>query len=263
MTAASLGTHTGAQVRAIAGRSLRAVVRQPQLWAPSIVFPLFFTALSAAAFDRTRDIPGFPDVSSFVAYLLAATIVQGVLFASTGAGNDVALDIESGFFDRMVASPVARVALVLGRLTGSMVLAVAQAIVFIAILIPFGATMDAGVGGLVVTLVVAALFGGAVGAFSLAVGLKTGSVEAVNGFFPILFAAVFLSSAFFPPEISGGWFETLANLNPLSYMIDGLRNLHISGWDSGDALMAFGVAIGMLALFVIAALAALRDRLRA
>ena len=102
-------THAVPQVWEIARRSIVAVVRQPQLWAPSIVFPLFFTALSSAAFDRTRSIPGFPDVSSFVAYLLAATVVQGVMFGSTSAGNDVAIDIESGFFDRMLLSPVARV----------------------------------------------------------------------------------------------------------------------------------------------------------
>ena len=254
---------TGPQIRAIAGRSIRSVARQPQLWAPSIVFPLLFTALSSAAFDRTREIPGFPSVSSFVAYLLAATVVQGVMFGSTTAGNDVALDIESGFFDRMVVSPVARVALIMGRLAGTMALAVAQAVVFVVILMFFGATMEAGLGGLLVTLVVAALFGGAVGAFAMAVGLKTGSVEAVNGFFPILFALVFLSSAFFPPEISGGWFERVADLNPLSYMVDGMRELHISGWDLGDAAMSIGVALGLLTCFVLLALAALRDRLRA
>lgn len=254
---------TGPQVGAIAMRSIRAMVRQPQLWAPSVVFPLFFTALSSAAFDRTRQIPGFPDVSSFVAFLLAATIVQGVMFGSTSAGNDVALDIETGFFDRMIVSPVARVALIFGRLAGTMALAIAQAIAFTAILFFFGATMEGGAGGLVVTLLVAALFGGAVGAFSLAVGLKTGSVEAVNGFFPIFFALVFMSSAFFPPEISGGWFERVADLNPLSYMVDGMRQLHITGWNSGDALMSVGVATGLFVAFMMLALAALRGRLSA
>ena len=252
----------GPQVRAIAGRAIKAVARQPQTWAPGIVFPLFFTALSSAAFDRTRSIPGFPEVSSFVAFLLAATIVQGVMFGSTSAGNDVAIDIESGFFDRMVASPVARVALIVGRLAGTMALAVAQAVVFFLVLWPFGATMDAGAAGMAVTLLVAALFGGAVGAFSIAVGLKTGSVEAVNGFFPIFFALVFLSSAFFPPEISGGWFERVADANPLSYMVDGMRHLHITGWDTGEAATAVGVAVGLFALFLVMALAALRGRLR-
>ena len=251
---------TGPQIGAIAGRAIRSVARQPQLWVPSIVFPLFFTALSSAAFDRTRSIPGFPEVSSFVAFLLGATIIQGVMFGSTSAGNDVALDIESGFFDRMLASPVARVALVAGRLAGTMVLAVVQAMAFFLILLPFGATMEAGVAGLAVTLAVAGLFGGAVGAFSLAVGLRTGSVEAVNGFFPIFFAIVFLSSAFFPPEISGGWFERLADANPLSYMVDGIRHLHIVGWDGSEALTAVGVAGGLFALFLAMALGALRSR---
>lgn len=255
--------HLGPQIRAIAARSMRSVARQPQVWAPSMVFPLFFTALSAAAFDRTRSIPGFPEVSSFVAFLLAATIVQAVMFGGTSAGTDVALDIESGFFDRLLASPVARLALIAGRLAGAMGLAMVQALIFIIILWPFGATMEAGLAGIAATMLTAGLFGGAVGAFSIAVALRTGSVEAVNGFFPIFFALVFLSSAFFPPEISGGWFERLADANPLSYMVDGMRNLHISGWDLGDALSAIGVALALYALFGLMALAALRRRLRA
>ncbi len=254
--------HTLVQVRAIAGRSVRAVIRQPQLWAPSLIFPLFFTALSSAAFERTRGIPGFPEVSSFVAFLLAATIVQGVMFGSTSPGTDAALDIESGFFDRLIASPVARIALVAGRLTGTMALAAGQCLVFVVVLLPFGATMAAGWVGLAVTVAIAALFGGAVGGFSLAVGIRTGSVEAVNGFFPIFFALVFLSSAFFPPNISGGWFETVAGLNPLSYMIDGMRTLHVQGWDAGAASGSLAVAGGLLAGFVALSLLSLRARLR-
>lgn len=253
---------TLAQTVAIAGRSVRAVVRQPQLWAPSLIFPLFFTALSAAAFERTREIPGFPDVSSFVAFLLAATIVQGVMFGSTSPGTDAALDIESGFFDRLVASPVARVALVAGRLTGIMGLAAAQCLIFVAVLLPFGATMAAGWAGLAVTVLISAMFGGAVGGFSLAVGIRTGSVEAVNGFFPIFFALVFLSSAFFPPNISGGWFETVAGLNPLSYMIDGMRTLHVQGWDGAAALGSLAVAAGLLVAFVALSMGSLSRRLR-
>ncbi|MFQ3315645.1 MAG: ABC-2 type transport system permease protein [Candidatus Poriferisodalaceae bacterium] len=253
---------SSAQIKAVAARSVRGVIRQPQAWVPSLAFPLFFTALSSAAFEKTRAIPGFPEVSSFVAFLLAATILQGVMFGSTSAGTDVAIDIESGFFDRFLASPISRLALVFGRLAGTILLAAIQALLFIIILMCFGATMKGGIPGLAVTLLVAGLLGGAVGAFAVTVGLRTGSVEAVNGFFPIFFALVFLSSAFFPPQISGGWFEVVAGVNPLSTMVDGMRHLHIVGWDFSKAASAVVVSAVLFFVFVGTSLVALSLRIK-
>ena len=252
-----------AQTSAIAKRAVLAAARQPAAWVPSIVFPLFFTALSSAAFERTRSLPGFPEVSSFVAFLLAATIVQGVMFGATSAGDAVASDIETGFFDRLIASPVSRLSILGGRLAGTMLLASIQAVLFTAVLIPFGATMAAGIPGFITTVIVAALFGAAVGGFALMIGIRTGSVEAGQGFFPIFFALVFLSSAFFPPSLSGGWFETVAGLNPLSYMVDGIRELHVEGWDTGAAATALLVPSLLAVVFMAGSLHALRRRLAA
>ena len=158
------------------------------------------------------------------------------MFGATSAGDAVASDIETGFFDRLIASPV---------------------------LIPFGATMAAGIPGFITTVIVAALFGAAVGGFALMIGIRTGSVEAVQGFFPIFFALVFLSSAFFPPSLSGGWFETVAGLNPLSYMVDGIRELHVEGWDTGAAATALLVPSLLAVVFMAGSLHALRRRLAA
>lgn len=246
----------------MARRSVVGIARQPQLWVPSLVFPLFFAAVSAAAFERTTDLPGFPDVDSFLTFLLPATVLQGVMFGATSAGTETAIDMENGFNDRLLASPVARVPLFLGRLGGITVLSLAQALVFTVVFLGFGATFAAGVAGVVTLAVVAMLFSAAVGAFSMAIALRTGSVEAVNGFFPIFFALVFLSSAFFPPELSGGWFEAVAELNPITWMIDGIRELVVVGWDTSAALTAVGVAGGLLTLLMAAALGALRASLR-
>ncbi|MFT5530415.1 MAG: ABC-2 type transport system permease protein [Candidatus Poriferisodalaceae bacterium] len=251
------------QLGAIARRAIVGTVRQPASWIPSMVFPLFFTALSSAAFERTRNLPGFPEVSSFVAFLLAATIVQGVMFSATSAGDAVALDIETGFFDRLIASPVSRIAILGGRLAGTMVLGLVQALVFTGVLMLFGATMAAGVPGLLATMLMGALFAAAVGGFALMVGIRTGSAEAVQGFFPIFFALVFLSSAFFPPNLSGGWFEVVAGLNPISYMVDGVRELHVQGWDTGAALTALAVPALLAVVFMAGSLHALRRRLAA
>jgi len=130
------------------------------------------------------------------------------------------------------------------------------------VLVVFGASVAAGPAGLAVIVLTASLFGTGVGAFSMAVGFRTGSVERVNAFFPIFFTFVFLSSAFFPPQLTGGWFEVVARLNPFSWMINGLRHLVIVGWDWAGAVLAVAVAGGIAVLFVAVAALALRARLR-
>lgn len=246
---------------ALAVRSFTGMLRQPQSFVPGLVFPLFFTAVNAAALDRARGLDGFPEVDSYVSFLLAATLMQGVMFSATVAGNDVALDIQYGFFDRLVSSPVPRLTLLLGPLAGTGAYGVVLAMVFIAVLVVFGASVQAGVAGVVVIALAAGIFSVAIGAFAMAIGFRKGSVEEVNGYFPIFFTLVFLSSAFFPPELTGGWFEVVAGINPVSWIINGLRHLVIVGWDTSGALSALGTAAGLAAVLVAVASRSLRARL--
>lgn len=251
-----------APARAMARRSMRGILRQPQLWAPAIVFPLFFSAVSSAAFDRTRELPGFPEVDSFLSFILPATIIQGVMFGATSVGTEMAIDMENGFADRLRAAPVGRTGLLLGRLAGVMSLAMIQTVSFVAVFVVAGASVAGGLPALAVLMVVSALFAGAIGSFALVVALKTGSVEAVNGFFPIFFAAVFMSSAFFPPELSGGWFEQVAAVNPVSWIVDAARELVIDDFGLGAAVTAIAVTGAMMALLTSLAVGVLQRSAR-
>ncbi len=78
--------------------------------------PLLFLALNSSALGRSIELPGFPEVDSFLQFMIATTIIQGALFGSIAAGADMATDIEGGFFERLIASPVARTSILVGRL---------------------------------------------------------------------------------------------------------------------------------------------------
>jgi ABC-2 type transport system permease protein len=91
--------------------------------------------------------------------------------------------------------------------------------------------------------------------------LRTGSVEAVQGAFPLVFISLFASSAFFPRELMRGWFHDVATANPFSWMIDGLRHLILVGWSGGDALAAVAVPIAIATMGVVVSLRQLRRRL--
>lgn len=245
-------------------RAIFAVLRQPQVMFPSIFFPLFFAALNSAAFDRiTSEQPAFAaQFDSFLDFLLPATVLQGVLFGSTQAGNEMANDIEIGFFDRLLVSPVSRTSILVGRLAGGATLGAAQAVFFTAVLVLFGASIKGGVAALGVLVVTAALLGVGIGGFGVALGIRTGSAEAVQGAFPLIFILMFTSSAFFPRELMTGWYRTVATYNPFSWILESLRDLVAFGWSFEDAAVAMGTSVVVAAVSVALALRALRRRLR-
>jgi ABC-2 type transport system permease protein len=246
-------------------RAIFAVLRQPQVLVPSIFFPLFFAALNAAAFDRiTSQQPAFAaQFDSFLDFLLPATVLQGVLFGSTQAGTEMANDIENGFFDRLLASPVSRTSILVGRLAGGAVLGAAQALFFTGVLVAFGARLHGGIGALLVLVVCSALLGIGIGGFGVMLGIRTGSAEAVQGSFPLIFVLMFTSSAFFPRELMTGWYEVVARYNPISWILEALRDLISIGWSSGDAVVAIAVSAAIAAGSVALSLRALRRRLAA
>ena len=234
---------TWSHARALSYRAILGVVRQPQVWMPSMFFPLFFAALNTAALGKSTALPGFPKADSFLDFMLAATVVQGVLFGGVGAASEMAQDIENGFFERLVAAPTSRISILLGRLAGGAALGATQSVVFLAIFAAFGAEVKAGVPGILVLVLTGTLLSLSIGTIGTAMALRTGSVEAVQGAFPLVFISLFASSAFFPRQLMHGWFHAVATYNPFSWMIDGLRHLILVGWSSSDALAAIGVPI--------------------
>lgn len=251
----------GAQYLALSRRAILGTIRQPAAIIPAIVFPLVFLAMSSAALNRSTSIPGFPPVDSFVQFGIAATLVQGVLFGAIAAGADMATDIEGGFFERLIASPVARTSILVGRVMGAALLGFVQAWIFMGAAYLFGVSVAGGLAAMLLISVVAAVLGAGIGSLATAIGLRTGSAEAVQGSFPLLFATLFLSSAFFPRNLMNGWFKSVASGNPLSHLIEGLRTQFISGLDVRDALMALGVAGAIFVIGLVLAGAALRGRL--
>jgi len=239
-----------AHVWAMSKRAIDNIFRQPQVLFSAIVFPMFFLVLNNFSLGRSVDLPGFPEVDSYLQFILPGNALQAVMFASTAAGNEMALDIEGGFFDRLLLSPVRRTAILLGRLAGAATLGALCVLIFVVVTLPFGFRIRAGVPGVLVFMAVGALLCIALGGLSVAAAIKTGSVEALQGIFPIYFVLVFLSSAFFPLDlVEAQWFKVVARLNPLSVIFDSTRHLIIDGWDWGQA----GLAVGVTGLAAVAA----------
>ncbi len=254
-------TTFGTQARYLAWRSLVRTVRQPIIIVPPLVFPLFLLAINASGLDAAASIPGFP-AESYLAFALAFPFMQGALFSTNTAGANIAQDIGSGFFNRLALTPMGGPSLLAGQLTGVLLIGVLQAVAFLGAGIAAGVSIQSGVAGAAVMFVLSLSICAAFGTIGLFAGLRTGSGEAVQGLFPLMFILLFLSSASLPRDlIAQDWYRIVATINPVSYLIEGLRSLVIVGWDGEALALAFGIAAAIFAVGLWASTVALRERL--
>jgi ABC-2 type transport system permease protein len=251
------------QVYVLGRRALFRVVRQPGQIIFPFIFPLLLFAVNSAGLSAAARLPGFP-AADYRDFALAVPFMQGALFIAIGAGTDLARDIETGFLNRLRLTPLRAPALLFGQLGGVIIVGVLQAIVYLTVGLAIGVGFKSGPGGVVVLLALSLLISFTFATIGAFLALQFGSGEAVQGLFPLLFMMVFLSSSSLPRNlIQTDWFRTVATYNPVSYLIEGIRSLIITGWDAQALAMGFGIAAAMLLIALAAASAALRKRVGA
>jgi ABC-2 type transport system permease protein len=245
-------------VASIAGRALRAVPRDVEAVIPPIFIALFFFVVNVGTLsDLTENnIPGF----DFTAFQMPTAILLGV----TGVSRAYALvlDVQNGYFDRLLLTPVRRTAILLGHMAADVAVAAALTVPILALGFALGVRFEGGPLGVIVFILLAALWSLAFAGFGYAIALKTGNPAAVNSSFLLFFPFLFLTTSYVPRDQLSGWLDTVAGLNPVTYLLAGLRSLvSDTGWqwdDIGGALVAIAVvgAVSMSLCF-----AALRGRI--
>jgi ABC-2 type transport system permease protein len=228
---------------------------------PPLLFPTALMAVNAGGLDAATRLPGFP-AESFLAFALAVPFIQGALFATMNAGTELARDVQIGFLNRLQLTPMRGSALLAGQLGGVVVYGVVQALFYVVVGIVVGVDFASGLGGILVLVAFSLLVTLGFGALGAALALRTGSGEAVQGMFPLLFVFLFISSMNMPRNlIESDWFRTLATLNPVSYLIECVRSLIITGWDVEALVLGFGVASLIAVVSLAFASHSLRGRL--
>ncbi len=249
------------QMGVLARRSVVRTLRRPAQIIPALVFPLFLLAVNSSGLADATNLPGFP-TNSYLTFALAIPFMQGALFSVLNAGTDLANDVETGFLNRLALTPLSGVSLLTGLLAGVVVLGLLQAAAYLIVGLAAGADLAAGAGGIAVIVAISVLMSIGFGGLGAFVALRTGSGEAVQGMFPLFFVLLFLSSMNLPRNlIQTDWFRAIATYNPVSYLVEGIRSLLVTGWDAEALALAFGVALVVMAVGLAAASAALRTRL--
>ena len=253
-----MGSSLLTQITALALRSIVRTARQPAVIVSALLFPMMFFSINAYGLDAAARLPGFP-ADSYMDFAFAFPLIQASLFGAVTVGAELARDIESGFFDRLSLTPMRPVALLVGMLAGIVALGLLQGVVFLAVGTLMGVDVRSGFFGMVVIVLLTVLVALGFGGIGAILALRTGSVEAVESAFPLFFVAIFMSSINLPRNlIEADWFRLIATINPISYLVEGIRSLVISGWDTQALTLGFGCAAGIVVLALAGAAASLR-----
>lgn len=249
------------QLRLLARRSASRTLRDTGGVASALLFPLILFAIVASGLSKSTDIPGFP-TTNFTSFALTIAFMNGSMVMIANTGQGIATDVESGFINRMALTPMRGEALILAQLAGALVLGIIQAILFLVIGYAAGARIEAGPAGSVVLVILFLLTLLGFGTVGIFIGLRTGSGQAVQALAPLTLVFLFFSSVNMPRNlITTDWFYWVATINPVSYLVEGMRSLLISGWDAEALALGFGVAVVLFVLGLAASTRALGQRL--
>jgi ABC-2 type transport system permease protein len=245
-------------VASIAGRALRRLPREPETVLPPIFIALFFFVVNIGTLQHLTQshIKGF-DIKAF---MLPTALLLGVTGVSRAGA--LVLDIENGYLDRLLLTPVRRLAILLGFMAADIVIACLLLEPIIVLAFTLGVRVQAGPLGVIVLLLLGCAWSLAFAGFGYAIALKTGNPAAVNSSFLLFFPFLFMTSSYVPRSELSGWLSAVATVNPVTYVLEGLRSLVVHGWvwvSLGEALLAIA-AVGVVSMSLC--LAALRSRTR-
>jgi ABC-2 type transport system permease protein len=245
-------------VGSIAGRALRAVPKDLEAVVPPVLIAFFFFVVNVATLEGLTEgnIAGF----DYTAFQMPTAILLGV----TGVSRAPALviDVQNGYLDRLLLTPIRRLAILLGHMAADVAVAAALTIPILLLGFALGVRFETGVLGVVVFIGFAAVWSLAFSGFGYAIALKTGNPAAVNSAFLLFVPFLVLTTSYVPRSQLSGWLDTVAAWNPVTYLLEGLRSLALEGWH-WEALAQAAIAIALVGgLSMALCFAALRSRLR-
>jgi ABC-2 type transport system permease protein len=242
----------------IAGRALRAVPRDPAAVIPPVFIALFFFIVNIATLKKlTGHHPGF----SYPAFEMATAILLGVTGVSRAPA--LVLDVQTHYLDRLLLTPVRRIAILIGHMAADVAVAGALTAPILILGAILGVRFGTGALGIAAFVLLASLWSLAFAGFGYAIALKTGNPAAVNSTFLLFFPFLFLTSSYVPRGQLSGWLSTAAGFNPVTYLLGGLRSLVLgNGWQWGQLAQALAAVAIVGVISMTMCFAALRGRVK-
>jgi ABC-2 type transport system permease protein len=241
----------------LGGREVRLAVRTPMYLVPNLIVPLFFYFIMLGSLKGFASQAG---LSNWEGFLLPMSLIFAVQGGS--AGLNMVADIESGYFDKLLLTPASRMSLLIGAMMADFFRITAQALVVLTVAVIAGLHFETGVPGALLMVVLASCFGMAYSGIGFTMALRTGNAQATQSMWFLFMPFMFLTTMFAPKEALSGWLSTAATVNPMTYILQGLRSLSMEGWNAGDLAACMATIVVWASLSIGAAFLALRRRVR-
>ena len=247
------------EVVLLSRRAVREIIKLPAATLPTLFIPLFFLAVNIGQVSRTFNSGNAPFLfgQDYVAFAVPVSLVFAVSTATSGLA--LVTDIDLGYFDKLLVAPIRRTSIVLGRLAADFMRGLATSTLVLLLGLAFGMRIASGVGGAVLIVLLAAMWGVAYAGIGQAIALKTRNVQTTNASFIVFFPLLFLTPNFVPFELLAEPMQTLARLNPVSYVIEGLRSLILEGFVLADVAACLAVILVSGAVLTFLSLRALAN----
>ena len=216
-------------------RNLRTWMAQPVTVLSAVLSSVFIFLFFGAPLGSVTQIPGFP-ADDYQAYLTGMILVMAVVFSGADAAMALLADLLSGYFDKLLLAPIGRLSILLGSLLIAGTRALVQVVIIVLLALVLGVDFEGGVVGIVAVIAACTIFGIAWACLGLIIALKTKSPQVTQSSWLVFMPVVFLTTAFMPKELLTGWFKLVVTLNPVDYVLVGVRAIIIEGWQ-WDAIL--------------------------
>ena len=234
-------------------RDLRTRIRMPVFIFMSLSQPILFLLLFPQIFNRIGSSgmlgQGIPN---YLTFFTPGVLVQTGMFSAIFSGMSMIVDMDTGILSRMLATPVTRVSIILGRVIAASVVILAQSAVMLIIAVIMGVHIKTGFAGVLLIFLLIAMLGFALSAFSNGMALllkrQEGLMAVVN---LITMPLMFLSTMMMPSIMLPSWLNTVRQFNPIDYTIVGIRNLVLYGYVWHDLWRSLVVLFGVVVVMVL------------
>lgn len=246
------------QVTTMTWRTLLTNLRVPAVILPPLIISGFFLLVYNSTLSGAANF--FLRGQSYLGFILPLSVVSAALSGASVAGTSIVRDIENGYYDKLMLTPISRAALLLGPMIAGAILLAAQTVVVVSMGLLLGLEPVTGLPGLLALIGIALLLGVGFSGFTVGIALRTGSAAATSGGSFIFFPLSFLTATFVPYDLLTGWIKTAAFWNPITYILDAMRALLNTGWDGEVLLRGLGSCAVLGVLLFIWAYTGLRAR---
>ncbi len=230
-------------ISGVAWRTLKNALTNPQIVLPTMLFPLFFFTAFAGGLSQLREVPGFDYAPGYTAFQFVFVLLQSAAFSGVFTGFGLARDFEGGFAKRLLLAAPHRSGIVIGYALAALLRWMVVAVVLTILALAVGMRMSGGPVDVVGLYVLAMLvnFCGFFWAGGIAMRFRT--IQAAPLMQMPVFLVLFFAPVYVPHHLLEGWIESVATVNPVTYLLETGRGF-VAG-DPPHVLAAFALAIGL------------------